>query len=131
MSILKKFEGFTIWSENYKELAKWYEEKFELKRALELNMPEDVTIAFEIEPGNDMMLWIGQHSEVHGKNKDTNRQMISYFVDDVYKDYEILNSRGVEFILKPKASPDGSLNVATAIDPEGNLIQLFSKPFQD
>ena len=53
--------------------------------------------------------------------------MISYYVDDAYSAYEVLSKKGVEFIATPKASPDGGLNVATAIDPEGNLIQLFSK----
>ncbi len=127
MGILKKFEGFTIWSENYKELAKWYMEKFELKQTLELNQPEDMTVALEIEPGSDLMLWIGYHSEVKGKSKDTYRIMISYIVDDVYSAYEILSGRGVEFIAKPRLTPTGDLNVATAVDPEGNLIQLFSK----
>ena len=127
MSILKQFEGFTIWSDNYKELSNWYEEKFELTRKFEIDVPEDKVVAFEIEPGNEMMLWIGFHSEVYGKSKETYRIMISYYVEDVNKDYEILKSRGVEFIAEPHISPDGTLNVMTAVDPEGNIIQLFSK----
>lgn len=124
--ILKKFEGFTLWSEDYKKLAQWYEEKFGLKRMFELDMPDDQAIAFEIEEGSEMYLWIGYHSEVQGESKDPYRSMISYIVDDVQAAFDTLKSRGVEFIAEPHASPDGSLNVATAVDPERNLIQLFS-----
>lgn len=126
-NILKKFEGFTIWSESYKELADWYEEKFELKRALELSQPGDYTIAFEIEEGNEMMLWIGEHSKVKSKSKDPFRQMISYWVEDVYQISEILKQRQVEIIAGPSLSPTGDLHFLTARDPELNLIQMFSK----
>lgn len=126
-TILKRFEGFTLWSEDYLKLAKWYEEKFELKRALEIDVPQDKAIAFEIDPSNDIYLWVGYHSEVHGKSKDTYRIMISYVVDDATKTYETLSDREVEFVAGPHLSPDGTLNVATAIDIDGNLIQLFSK----
>lgn len=157
MSLLNSFEGFTIWSDNYKELAKWYEETFELKRMLELNQPGDYAIAFEINPssvstrpllpkgegipsplgevaeeqsdeaGEGMMLWIGFHSEVHGKSKDPFRQMISYWVDDVYKVAEKLKEKDVEIIGGPALSPTGDLHFLTARDPELNLIQMFSK----
>lgn len=124
---LKSFEGFTIWSENYNELAKWYEETFELKRKLELDIPGDQAIALEIEDRNDMMLWIGSHSEVKGKSKDPFRQMISYWVEDVYELAGILKKKNVEIINGPGKSPDGELNFLTVRDPELNLVQMFSK----
>ncbi|MEP7103869.1 MAG: VOC family protein [Candidatus Dojkabacteria bacterium] len=125
--MLKKFEGFTIWSEDYKSLANWYKEKFNLKQVLEVDIPEDKAIAFEIDPSNDMYLWIGYHSEVKGKTKEPYRLMISYFVDDVDKIYETLKERGVEFIAEPHDSPTGDLRVLTAKDLDGNIIQMFSK----
>jgi hypothetical protein len=124
---LKSFEGFTIWSGDYKRLASWYEETFELKRKLELDMPGDYAIAFEIEEGSEMMLWIGSHSEVKGKSKDPFRQMISYWVKDVYELADTLKNKNVEIINGPAKSPDGELNFLTARDPELNLVQMFSK----
>lgn len=124
--MLRRFEGFTIWSEDYKKLAKWYENKFKLKRKLEIDVPEDKAIAFEIDPANDMYLWIGYHSEVKGSNKDPYRLMISYIVDDVDQVYDAIKDNDVEIIAKPHISPDGTLNVLTLMDPEKNLIQLFS-----
>jgi hypothetical protein len=125
--LIKSFEGFTIWSGDYKKLAKWYQDIFELEQKLELDIPGDHAIAFEIEPGNDMMLWIGSHSEVKGKSKDPFRQMISFWVDDVYKVNEILKEKKIEIVAGPGKSPDGELNFLTARDPELNLIQMFSK----
>ena len=128
--MLNDFEGFTIWSEDYKELAKWYQEKFDLKKVDEINLPNDQAIAFEINPESKMYLWIGYHSKVHGGNKDKYRLMISYWVDDVHKAYEKLRKRGVKFIANPHAAPTGDLNVATAIDPEDNMIQLYSLQYR-
>jgi len=127
MSILQKFEGFTIWSDNYLELAKWYEETFELKRMHEINVPDDQAVAFEIEPGNEMMLWIGKHSEVEGKSKDSYRLMISYIVQSADEVYEKLKLKKTKVIAEPHNSPDNTLRVLTLMDPEDNLIQLFSK----
>ena len=125
--LIKSFEGFTIWSGDYLNLAKWYQETFELKKINEINLPNDKAIAFEITAGSEMMLWIGSHSEVSGKSKDPYRQMISYWVEDVYTLSNILKNKNVEIINGPDKSPDGELNFLTARDPELNLIQMFSK----
>jgi predicted enzyme related to lactoylglutathione lyase len=124
--ILKSFEGFTIWSGDYKNLAKWYEEVLELKRVDEVDIPGDQVISFEVQENSEMRLWIGQHSEVKGKNKDPFRQMISYIVDDVFEVAKILKDKKVEIIGGPDISPTGDIYFLTARDPELNLIQMFS-----
>ncbi len=40
--------------------------------------------------------------------------------------YKKLIKKGVEFIAKPTLSPTKDYYVATAIDPEDNVIQFFS-----
>lgn len=122
---LTKFEGFTIWSGDYKNLASWYQETFELKKIEELSIPGDYAIAFEIEEGNPMLLWVGQHSEVEGKSKDPFRQMISFYTDDVEITAKDMKSKGVTILAGPGKSPDGSMQFLTLQDPELNLIQVF------
>jgi predicted enzyme related to lactoylglutathione lyase len=124
--VLRSFEGFTIWSGDYKQLARWYKTELGLKIVEEVDIPEDKAIAFEIDPANEMYLWIGYHSKVKGVNKDPYRQMISFFVDDVFGVYKQLVEKDVKVIAKPHPSPTGELNVLTIMDPEDNLIQLFS-----
>lgn len=124
---LLKLEGVTIWSENYIELAKWYEDTFGLKRNLELDMQLDQAIAFDMGFGDQVMLWIGYHSEIMGHAKENVRIMISYTVDSVDEIFEkIKNTNGLGVIAKPQDSPDGNLRVCTLTDPENNIIQLYS-----
>jgi hypothetical protein len=74
-----------------------------------------------------MQLWIGQHNEVHGKNKDPFLQMISYIVEDVFEVSKKLKAKNVEIIGGPEISPTGDMYYLTTRDPELNLIQMFSK----
>lgn len=125
--LLQKFEGFTIWSEEYKKLAQWYKETLGLIIVEEINIPNDKAIAFEIDPTNEMYLWIGYHNKVNGKNKDPYRLMVSFYVKDVSSVYKKLVEKDVKIVAKPHISSAGELNVLTIMDPEDNLIQLFSR----
>lgn len=49
--MLKKFEGVTLWSGDYKKLAQWYMDTFDLKIAQEIDIPEDKAIALSMEDG--------------------------------------------------------------------------------
>ena len=122
--LLKSIEGVTIWSSDHHRLAEWYQQIFKLKKVQELAIPYDHAIALATEEG-DLLLWIGEHSEVEGRNKDPFRIMISYFIDDVQKMESHLKEHNVEIIAGPAESPDGSRFFLTARDPEKNLIQLF------
>lgn len=123
--MLKKFEGVTLWSGDYKKLAQWYMDTFDLKIAQEIDIPEDKAIALSMEDGGELYLWIGFHDKVEGENKDPYRIMISYYVDDVDKVYEVLKGKGAEIVAEPHMSPTGDLKVLTAMDPDRNLIQMF------
>jgi len=113
-----------IWSENWKELAKWYKEKFDLGEGEELGLSNDTGVSFDLEDGR--VFWIGYHDQVKGNSKDPYRIMIGFEVDSVLATHEELKSKGVKFIAEAKLSPTKDYHVATARDPEGNIIQLFS-----
>lgn len=122
--MFKKISTILIWSENYRALADWYKNTFDLKVVEELNHPKDTGVLFEF-PDKGTWLWVGQHSEVHEKNKDNCRIMINIDVDSVDKAFEYLKSKGVRFLAKPFKAPTFDKYFATFYDLDDNLVQII------
>jgi hypothetical protein len=120
--LVKNISAILIWSEDYRALANWYRDKLDLEILEELNHPEDTGVGFQV--GN-VYLWIGQHSEVKGKNKDIHRHMFNFDVDSVSEVYKKLESKGVKFYAKPFKAPTMDNYFATFYDLDNNLVQLI------
>lgn len=120
--MIKNISAILIWSEDYRRLANWYQEKLELKVLEELDHPQDTGVGFQV--GN-VYLWIGQHSEVKGKSKDIHRHMFNFVVDSVSEEYEKLLQKGVIFLAKPFKAPTFDKYFATFYDGDDNLVQLI------
>jgi len=120
----KLIKRFFIWSEKPFELAKWYEEMLGLKRDFELNLPDDTGVSLSAPQGG--LIWIGYHDKVKGKNKDPYRFMVSFVVDSVKEVYEEMKKNKVKFVAKPFLTPTKDKYCATFMDPEGNVMQIFS-----
>lgn len=122
---ISKLDSVCIWSDNPSKLADWYEKMLDLKIDRRLDLPDDTGINFMI---NDVFFFIGYHDKVKGKSKDPYRIMIGFSVDSVEKIYKELKAKGVEFVrpAEKASDPDDPYYVATAKDPEGNIIQFFS-----
>ena len=120
----KKISTILIWSQNSGKLADWYKQVFGFKIVEELKHPEDTGILFELEEGG-AWLWIGQHSEVKGKNQDPHRHMFNISVESVSEAYKYLLKRGVKFFAKPFKAPTMEKYFATFHDIDGNFIQLI------
>ncbi|HEX8965266.1 MAG TPA: VOC family protein [Patescibacteria group bacterium] len=120
--LVKNISAILIWSENFRALANWYKETLDLQVEEELNHPDDTGVGFMV--GN-VYLWIGQHSEVHGKNQDIHRHMFNFVVDSVLETYEILEKKGVKFFAKPFKAPTMDKYFATFYDLDNNLVQLI------
>lgn len=120
---IKSMESICIWSENFRELADWYRDVLELKVDSELSLPDDTGVTFRLD---NILFWIGYHDGVKGKNQDKYRFMPGFDVESVNEVFNTLKDRGVRFIQEPKISPTGDYYVATAMDPEDNVIQFFS-----
>lgn len=121
-----KISTILIWSEDYRRLADWYQNVFNLTINEELNHPQDTGILFDFPDGSPW-LWIGQHSEIHGKNKDHLRIMFNINVDSVGKAYAYLKTKSVKFIATPFKAPTMDKWFATFSDPDGNTIQIIGK----
>ena len=122
--VFHKISTILIWSENAKKLSGWYKDTLNLKVVNELKHPKDTGILFEF-PDGDTWLWIGQHSEVHGKNPDPHRHMFNVNVDSVEAAYQYLSKKGVEFFAKPFKAPTMDKYFATFYDLDGNFVQLI------
>jgi predicted enzyme related to lactoylglutathione lyase len=53
--------------------------------------------------------------------------ILDFLVDDVDAEYERIRALGVEWVLPPTTQPWGNRNMIFR-DPEGNLINVFSRP---
>lgn len=122
--MIKNISAVLIWSEDYRKLANWYAEKLDLKVLEELNHPDDTGVGFQV---GDVYLWIGQHSEVHGNNKDSHRHMFNFVVDSVSEVYKKLEAREVKFYAKPFKAPTMDKYFATFYDLDNNLVQLIGE----
>jgi len=120
----QKISTILIWSADFRRLADWYQQTFDLKILEELDHPKDTGVLFEF-PAGDTWLWIGQHSEVQGKNSDPHRHMFNINVESVGDAHRYLRSRGVEFLAEPFKAPTFNKYFATFYDLDGNLIQLI------
>ena len=121
---IKRFDSVCIWSENPDKLAEFYEKTLGLHVEERINLPDDVGVVFKL---GEVLIFIGEHSEVHGKAKDKYRIMPGFWVDSVQEVYDELKVKNVEFIRTPSVSPDGTYYAATILDPEENVLQFFSE----
>ena len=120
--MIQDISAILIWSDDFHKLADWYKDKLDLAVSHELDHPEDTGIAFQV---GHMLLWIGQHSKVKGKNKDIHRHMFNFAVDSVSQTYEELLAKGVSFYAKPFKAPTMEKYFATFYDLDNNLVQLI------
>jgi predicted enzyme related to lactoylglutathione lyase len=118
--MITKFSGATIWSENLQNLLPFYRDVLGLKVSSE---SPDFVMLGEDDP-QAMGLALGNHSEVHGRNTDPARHMVSFLSDDVRADWQRLKAAGVEFIEDPTVY-GGEVTLATLKDPDGNLVQIW------
>jgi len=125
--MFQKISTILIWSENYKALAAWYKDVFNLKEIERINHPKDTGILYEFLQGQPW-IWFGKHSEIQGKNKDPLRIMFNIDVDSIDKTFAYLKSKGVtEFIAEPFKAPTFDKWFITFSDPDGNTIQCIGK----
>lgn len=116
--MINGFEKVFVFTEDIKRLLPFYTHVLGLKKQVEGG-------AFVVFEGGRLAL--GQHSQVKGNSRDTNRMIIDLNVDDCQAEYERLVGKGVKFVREPAQEPNG-VTVATFLDPDGNTLQLFQWP---
>ena len=116
--MLTGIHSVVIWTEDVSRLLPFYRDVLGLK-------PEMETAGFVVfEASSGAALALGTHSEVKGCSRDPYRVMVDLNVDDCQAEYERLSKQGVEFVRTPSDEGDGAV-IATLLDPDGNVLQLF------
>lgn len=118
--MIKALDGILLSSEDSQKLSDFYKEKVGLKCTMEFEMGEKGEKVFEFA---DVKLYVNQHSEVHGKNKEPERFIINLETDDIEKEVEKLDKAGVKKI-KDTYHVEGYGLVATYQDVDGNYFQI-------
>lgn len=124
MITFEKISTVLIWSEDFRKLSDWYKEVLGFRVIEEQDHPQDTGVLFEVNPGG-AWLWVGQHSQVHGKSQDPARHMINLNVASVSEAYKYLKSKNVQIIAEPFKAFTFDKYFCTFADLDGNYIQLI------
>ncbi len=120
-----------IFTEDADSLVKFYTDCLGFNITGKLEFPQDYGYGLEIAPGG-RKIWLANHSEVTGRNKDTFRTMLNLYCDNVKEMFDKAKSwPGVEVVanpfnmtdMNPTEKPDRV--AATILDPDGNCIQFM------
>ena len=108
----------------------FYRDVLGLSVVKSLTLPNDYGYGLKVGDSS-LLLWIGKHSEVHGRNTEPVRHIFNLYCDDVNAWYEKLKNRSdVEIIATPFRTPpstnDNPRYAFTFLDPEGNCLQFMN-----
>jgi catechol 2,3-dioxygenase-like lactoylglutathione lyase family enzyme len=116
------FAGVLIWTEpaRFDAMARFYRD------TLGLTPRSDRPDFINFDWGG-VRLSVSVHDRVHGASRDPLRIMVNLAVDDIRAMHAHLAAAGVVFTRAPSLEDWGG-QVATLLDPDGNLVQLFQLP---
>ena|SRR3989344_7950762 len=123
--MIRGIDAVTLFSENATKLAKFYTEIVGLKSTGEFVMGEgkDETNAYMFEYKKLSDFAIIDHSKVKGKNKNPERYLINFEVDDIKKEVTRLKRKKVK-VVADTYHVEGYGWIATFEDLDGNYFQL-------
>jgi len=119
---IRGIAGVLIWTERdrFDSMARFYRDRLGLT-------PRSSKADFINFDWGGVRLSVSVHDRVTGTSKDPFRIMINLAVDDVRAAHARLAGEGVEFV-RPPETEDWGGQVASLLDPDGNLVQLFQLP---
>ena len=114
--------GVLIWTEpeRFAAMARFYRDRL----GLTPRTSEPDFINFD---WGGVRLSVSVHDRVRGESRDPFRIMVNLAVDDLRSLHARLTAAGVVFTRAPEQEDWGG-QVATLLDPDGNLVQLFELP---
>ncbi len=120
-----------IYSDNPDKLMQFYRDVLEFKLVEQLKLDNDYGYMFNI--AGDYNVWIGKHSEVKGKAKESFRHLFNLYPEEGVQFWfdKIKENPEVKIIaqpfLAPFSTPENQTWFATFLDPEGNCWQFVGK----
>jgi catechol 2,3-dioxygenase-like lactoylglutathione lyase family enzyme len=114
--------GVLIWTERerFDAMARFYRDRLELTPRT--SKPDFINFDW-----GGVRLSVSVHGGVSGTSRDPLRMMVNLAVDDIRAVHARLQRAGVVFTRPPEAEEWGG-QVATFLDPDGNLLQLLQLP---
>jgi catechol 2,3-dioxygenase-like lactoylglutathione lyase family enzyme len=114
--------GVFIWTERarFEEMACFYRDRLGLT-------PRTAKPDFINFDWAGLRLSVSVHDRVQGASRDPFRIMLNLLVDDIAAAHTRLIAAGVVFTRSPETEDWGG-RVATFLDPDGNILQLFELP---
>ncbi len=120
-----------IYSENPDKLFKFYQDVLEFKLEQKLDIPGDY--GYMLNVVGDLNIWVGKHSEIHGKAKESFRHLfnlypkqgVEYWYNKVKDNPEV--TIVAKPFLAPFSTPENQVWFCTFLDPEGNCWQFVGK----
>ena len=119
---IRGIAGVLIWTEGtrFEEMARFYCDRLGLT-------PRTAKPDFINFDWGGLRLSVSIHDRVRGASRDPLRIMVNLLVDDIDAAHARLTAAGVVFTRPPEAEDWGG-RVATFVDPDGNVLQLFEMP---
>jgi predicted enzyme related to lactoylglutathione lyase len=114
--------GVLIWTEagRFEEMARFYRDRLGLT-------PRTTKPDFINFDWAGVRLSVSVHDRVRGPSADPLRIMVNLAVSDITAAYRRLSAAGVVFTRAPEREEWGG-QVATFLDPDGNILQLIQPP---
>jgi catechol 2,3-dioxygenase-like lactoylglutathione lyase family enzyme len=114
--------GVLIWTEKerFPEMARFYRDQLGLTPRT--SKPDFINFDWA-----GLRLSVSVHDRVRGRSHDPLRIMVNLLVDDIRTVHARLLEAGVVFTRPPEPEEWGG-RVATLLDPDGNMLQLFELP---
>lgn len=120
--MIKGVESILLGTSNATKLAKFYRETVGLKQTMEMEMGDGGEKVFGFEFGKVSFV-VMDHSDVKGENKNPERIILNFEVDDIEKEVKRMDGKKVKK-QQDIYHVEGYGLVATFIDPDGNFFQL-------
>ncbi len=113
------FNSIMLGSDNKKELIDFYAEVLGKP-----TMEDQGYTGWLVGSG---FISVGEHSEVHGQNKEPGRLIFFFETDEVEDEFDRIKAiEGAKVVMEPAKMGDGDFWLATISDPDGNYFQLAS-----
>ncbi len=118
--MIRALDGVLLSSEDSKKLAEFYRDIVGLKMTNEWEMGEEGQSGYEFA---DAKLFINPHDKVKGKNKNPERYMLNFEVDDIEEEVKKVKKNGANQI-QDIYHVEGYGLVSTFEDIDGNYFQI-------
>ena len=114
--------GVLIWTERerFDRMARFYRDRLGLTPRT--SKPDFINFDW-----GGVRLSVSVHDRVWGVSRDPLRIMVNLAVDDIHAVHARLQTAGVVFTRPPETEEWGG-QVASFLDPDGNLLQLLQLP---